>query len=100
MLETSIGQFSRLNPSDCFEKMCPIFKGLGYAAISINAFVGLYYNVIIAYCIYYLFNSINYELPWNNCPLNSIDCYQRKNLSNLNCALEKKNFMSHKNSKL
>ena len=47
-----------------FEKMCPLFKGLGYAAILINCFIGFYYNVIIAYCFYYFAYSIRTELPW------------------------------------
>ncbi len=83
-LEIAIGQFSALSPSKedfldlhyfiylinnlilvhTFEKMVPLFKGLGYAAILINCFIGFYYNVIIAYCFYYFAYSIRIELPW------------------------------------
>lgn len=71
--------------------------GLGYAAATINFLVGLYYNVVIAYCIYYLVVSIQNELPWKNCGDVS-DCFVRTDLT-MNCATEKAKF-SLKNSKL
>lgn len=32
--------------------------------------VGLYYNTIMAWIIWYLCNSFQDPLPWNHCPLN------------------------------
>ncbi|NXS14141.1 S6A17 protein, partial [Neodrepanis coruscans] len=32
-------------------------------------FVGLYYNVIIGWSIFYFFKSFQYPLPWSECPL-------------------------------
>ena len=64
-LETAIGQFSGLSPSHAIANMVPVFQGLGFASIIINAIIGFYYNVIIAYCLYYFLFSINinkYEL--------------------------------------
>ena len=87
-LELAIGQFSALGPTHTFYRMAPIFQGivtlkvflynlikklilliigLGYAALTINAFIGFYYNVIIAYCLYYLVLSMNSVLPWSTC---------------------------------
>ena len=79
-LETAIGQFSGMSPNDCFFRMCPIFQGLGYAAVAVNVFIGFYYNVIIAYCIYYLVYSFNTEVPWKNCH-GEPDCFKRSNFS-------------------
>lgn len=31
-------------------------------------FVALYYNVILAWSLYYLGNSFQYPLPWEQCP--------------------------------
>lgn len=32
-------------------------------------FVGLYYNVIIGWSIFYFFKSFQYPLPWSECPV-------------------------------
>ena len=32
-------------------------------------FVGLYYNVIIGWSIFYFFKSFQYPLPWSECPI-------------------------------
>lgn len=32
-------------------------------------FVGLYYNVIIGWSIFYFFQSFQYPLPWAECPI-------------------------------
>lgn len=33
--------------------------------------VGLYYNTIIAWVMWYFFNSFQEPLPWSTCPLNA-----------------------------
>ena len=75
-LETAIGQFSGLSPTHAFANMVPVFQGLGYAAIIINAFVGFFYNIIIAHCLYYFIFSIRAELPWAKCIDNFKNCFQ------------------------
>lgn len=44
-----------------------LFKGVGYTVIAIALYVGFYYNVIIAWSLYYLFSSLTNELPWLRC---------------------------------
>ena len=73
-----------------------LFLGVGYAAAIINLLVGLYYNVIIAYCLYYLTVSFRVELPWKNCH-NEPNCFVRENLSE-DCRTIRKNLLL-KNSK-
>ena len=111
-LELAIGQFSGIGPTDVFHKMAPLFQGilkrfwthvspklntfffvvagLGYAALTCNAFVGFYYNVIIAYCFYYLLMSLRSKLPWSSCdqPWNSDQCVIRTNFT-YNCSVFK-----------
>lgn len=96
-LETALGQFTGLSPNYAFEKIAPIFQGVGYCAIMINCFIGFYYNVIIAYCIHYLLFSFRGELPWSNCPPDAIDCFKRKDLEGNRddvCAIELQPFIS------
>ena len=35
--------------------------------VVISGLVAIYYNMIIAYTIYYMFASMNKEVPWQNC---------------------------------
>uniref|UniRef100_A0A8C9EQG9 Solute carrier family 6 member 2 n=1 Tax=Pavo cristatus TaxID=9049 RepID=A0A8C9EQG9_PAVCR len=55
-------------------------EGVGYAVILIALYVGFYYNVIIAWSLYYLFSSFTFELPWTNCDnsWNSPNCTDPK----------------------
>ncbi len=41
--------------------------GVGYAMVIICSLVVLYYNVIVAWCMYYFFASMTSELPWVTC---------------------------------
>ncbi|TNN85607.1 Sodium-dependent neutral amino acid transporter SLC6A17 [Liparis tanakae] len=38
-------------------------------SIGVCGFVGLYYNVIIGWSIFYFFQSFQYPLPWSECPI-------------------------------
>lgn len=42
----------------------------GIASMLVSLLVGLYYNTLIAWILWYLFNSFQDPLPWNHCPLN------------------------------
>ena len=35
--------------------------------VMISALVAIYYNMIIAYTLYYVFASLTSELPWQKC---------------------------------
>ena len=41
--------------------------GIGFAAVMVAAFICFYYNVIIAWCLYYFFASMTDVLPWTEC---------------------------------
>lgn len=36
----------------------------------VSLLVGLYYNTLVAWILWYLFNSFQDPLPWTQCPLN------------------------------
>ncbi|XP_013390656.1 sodium- and chloride-dependent glycine transporter 1 [Lingula anatina] len=76
-MELCFGQFASLGPITIW-KISPLFKGLGYAMVMVSLIMGLYYNVIIAYCIYYFFASMTANLPWSSCgnPWNTKDCLE------------------------
>ncbi|ELU02987.1 hypothetical protein CAPTEDRAFT_121763 [Capitella teleta] len=65
-MELAFGQFASLGPIAIWT-VNPLFKGLGYSMVITNTVIGLYYNVIIAWTIYYFFASMTSELPWQEC---------------------------------
>ncbi|XP_078067035.1 sodium-dependent noradrenaline transporter [Mustelus asterias] len=81
-MELALGQYNREGAATVW-KICPIFKGVGYAVILIALYVGFYYNVIIAWSLYYLFSSFTSELPWVDCNnyWNSRNCTDPKVLN-------------------
>ncbi|XP_028680947.2 sodium- and chloride-dependent taurine transporter [Erpetoichthys calabaricus] len=66
-LEVALGQFTSQGGITCWEKICPIFTGIGYASIVIVSLLNVYYIVILAWGLYYLFQSFRSELPWAKC---------------------------------
>ncbi|KAK1163637.1 sodium-dependent noradrenaline transporter-like [Acipenser oxyrinchus oxyrinchus] len=81
-MELALGQYNREGAATVW-KICPVFKGVGYTVIIIALYVGFYYNVIIAWSLYYLFASFASELPWLRCgnPWNSPNCIDTKLLN-------------------
>lgn len=43
----------------------------GIASMMVSFLVGLYYNTIMAWILWYLFNSFQDPLPYSHCPLNA-----------------------------
>uniref|UniRef100_A0A8C7YX04 Transporter n=1 Tax=Oryzias sinensis TaxID=183150 RepID=A0A8C7YX04_9TELE len=83
-LEVALGQFTSEGGITCWEKLCPIFTGIGYASIVIVSLLNIYYIVILAWGVYYLFQCFQPELPWAKCkqPWNTERCIEdtyRKN---------------------
>ncbi|GFS95756.1 sodium-dependent proline transporter [Nephila pilipes] len=66
-MELSFGQYASLGPIAIFERFCPLFSGLGYGMVIVSGTVMLYYNMIIAWTIFYMFASWNSRLPWEHC---------------------------------
>lgn len=68
LLELGIGQRLRQGSLGVWNLISPWWGGLGVASTVVSYLVGLYYNVIIAWCFYYLFNSFKSPLPFGVCP--------------------------------
>ncbi|KAG1653922.1 Sodium- and chloride-dependent GABA transporter ine [Nymphon striatum] len=77
LMEMAIGQYMRFGPIGTLNKVAPIFKGVGVATVVVTFILTTYYNVIIAWTLYYLFSSFTAVLPWSNCQhtWNSPNCY-------------------------
>ena len=66
VLEMSLGQFTSLSVGQCWE-CAPCMKGVGWAMAYITFVITLYYNVIIAWALYYFAKSLTSDLPWDKC---------------------------------
>ncbi|XP_025158328.1 sodium- and chloride-dependent transporter XTRP3 isoform X2 [Harpegnathos saltator] len=75
LIELGLGQRMRQGALGVWNTIHPWLGGIGIASCIVTFFVALYYNVIITWCFYYLFNSlravtVNFGqlLPWAKCP--------------------------------
>ncbi|XP_050717625.1 sodium-dependent dopamine transporter-like isoform X2 [Eriocheir sinensis] len=75
-MELVLGQYNRQGPITVW-KICPFFRGVGYCAVLVAYFVSFYYNVIIAWSIYFVYASFSFTLPWTSCnnTWNTKDCW-------------------------
>ncbi|GFO43793.1 transporter [Plakobranchus ocellatus] len=66
LMELTVGQYSGKGPTRIWD-MNPAFKGVGLSVCIVALITGLYYNVILAYTIYFFFASMQTTLPWTVC---------------------------------
>ncbi|XP_060076986.1 sodium- and chloride-dependent glycine transporter 1-like [Ylistrum balloti] len=65
-MELSFGQYASSGVVSIW-KASPIFQGVGWAMFIVSVYICIYYNMIIAYTLYYLFASFASVLPWSLC---------------------------------
>ncbi|XP_078286594.1 sodium-dependent neutral amino acid transporter SLC6A17-like [Rhinoraja longicauda] len=67
-LEFAAGQNIRQGSIGVWKHIDPRLAGIGFASCLVCTFVSLYYNIIIAWSLFYLGHSFQYPLPWKSCP--------------------------------
>ena len=67
-MELAIGQRLRKGPLHVWNKLNPYLAGVGLSSVVVSFLVGCYYNMIVAWCFYYLFISFQAEVPYAKCP--------------------------------
>ena len=67
-----------------------IFAGIGFASMMVSFLVCVYYNIIIAWCLYFLALSFRKEVLWKDCGnwWNSESCYAGRIPDNKHCVNE------------
>uniref|UniRef100_A0A3Q1ALB3 Transporter n=1 Tax=Amphiprion ocellaris TaxID=80972 RepID=A0A3Q1ALB3_AMPOC len=70
-LEFAIGQRLRAGSMGVWSEIHPYLAGIRIASMCISLTVSLYYNTIIAWIMWYFFNSFQDPLPWSQCPMDA-----------------------------
>uniref|UniRef100_A0A8C4PXQ3 Transporter n=1 Tax=Eptatretus burgeri TaxID=7764 RepID=A0A8C4PXQ3_EPTBU len=68
-VELSIGQRLRSGSIGVWSTIHPCLIGIGISAMFTAFTIGLFYNVIITWVLWYFLNSFQQPLPWQYCPL-------------------------------
>ena len=53
--------------ADVWKTTAVFFVGVGCAQLVVSGLVAIYYNMIIAYALFYFFASLAKTLPWKHC---------------------------------
>uniref|UniRef100_A0A6Q2WVV0 Transporter n=1 Tax=Esox lucius TaxID=8010 RepID=A0A6Q2WVV0_ESOLU len=69
-MELAIGQRLRMGSIGIWYSITPYLGGLGLASMIVSFLVGLFYNTILAWILWYFFHSFQDPLPWKDCPVN------------------------------
>uniref|UniRef100_A0A4W3GJ54 Sodium- and chloride-dependent GABA transporter 2-like n=2 Tax=Callorhinchus milii TaxID=7868 RepID=A0A4W3GJ54_CALMI len=67
LLETALGQYSGQGTITAWQKMCPMFEGIGYSSLVSIIYLNIYNIMFIAWLIFYLCNSFVSVMPWADC---------------------------------
>nr|XP_046234742.1 sodium- and chloride-dependent betaine transporter-like [Scatophagus argus]XP_046234743.1 sodium- and chloride-dependent betaine transporter-like [Scatophagus argus] len=76
-LETALGQYTSEGGVTAWRKICPMFQGIGVASQVIVIYLNIYYIVVLAWGLFYLYNSFKSPLPWSTCDneWNTVSCH-------------------------
>ncbi|KAJ4928390.1 hypothetical protein JOQ06_016182 [Pogonophryne albipinna] len=70
-LELAIGQRLRMGSIGVWNSISPMLGGIGIASMIVSFLVGIFYNTILAWVLWYFFHSFQNPLPWSQCPVNA-----------------------------
>uniref|UniRef100_A0A673BEN7 Transporter n=1 Tax=Sphaeramia orbicularis TaxID=375764 RepID=A0A673BEN7_9TELE len=81
-LETALGQYTSEGGITAWQKICPMFEGVGIASQVMVTYGNIYYIVILAWGILYLISSFKSPVPWSTCEnaWNTFNCHTRPSM--------------------
>ncbi|XP_003726159.2 sodium- and chloride-dependent neutral and basic amino acid transporter B(0+) isoform X1 [Strongylocentrotus purpuratus] len=65
-MEVALGQYCSSGLIKVWRAVPPM-RGLGYGQLFMSVYVSIFYNVVLAYCLYFFFASFTSRLPWIGC---------------------------------
>ncbi|XP_028593877.2 sodium-dependent neutral amino acid transporter B(0)AT3-like [Podarcis muralis] len=67
-LELAVGQRLKKGTIRLWWHISPYLGGLGYSSLIVSFLVSVYYNMLLAWILWYFINSFRNPLPWSSCP--------------------------------
>ncbi|XP_026865680.2 sodium- and chloride-dependent GABA transporter 3-like isoform X2 [Electrophorus electricus] len=67
LMETAMGQYTQEGGITCWQRLCPLAEGVGYAGQLILLYSCMSYIIILAWALFYLAFSFSSQLPWASC---------------------------------
>ncbi|XP_050628358.1 orphan sodium- and chloride-dependent neurotransmitter transporter NTT5 isoform X2 [Macaca thibetana thibetana] len=68
-LEMAAGQSMRQGGMGVWKIIAPWIGGVGYSSFMVCFILGLYFNVVNSWIIFYMSQSFQFPVPWEKCPL-------------------------------
>ena len=96
LLEFAIGQKMRMTAVRVWKEIHPALFGVGIGCIVVSLLLCIYYVVVIAWCLFYLFVSMQKNLPWKVDEL--CDKYPQYNNLQEKVKFWKTNYTNYENS--
>nr|XP_019566855.1 PREDICTED: sodium- and chloride-dependent betaine transporter isoform X2 [Rhinolophus sinicus] len=95
-LEVALGQYTSQGSVTAWRKICPLLQGIGLASVVIESYLNIYYIIILAWALFYLFSSFTSQLPWITCTntWNTEHCMDFLNHSGVNTVTPSENITS------
>ena len=95
-MELSFGQFAGEGIITIW-RVCPLFQGIGWGMFIVSMLIGMYYNVLIAWALFYLCASFNSDVPWRSCDnaWNSPACGLVDEYMCTNCTAHNATYLNH-----
>ncbi|XP_047473125.1 sodium-dependent proline transporter-like isoform X2 [Penaeus chinensis] len=66
LMETALGQYSQLGPMNVW-RCAPVMQGVGVAMVILSLITAIYYNQLMAYTLFYMFDCFASDVPWATC---------------------------------
>ncbi|XP_046526919.1 inactive sodium-dependent neutral amino acid transporter B(0)AT3 isoform X2 [Equus quagga] len=67
-MELAIGQRLRKGSIGVWTTISPYLGGIGLGCFTVSTLIGIYYNTVLTWVLWYLLNSFQNPLPWSACP--------------------------------
>ncbi|XP_012869322.1 PREDICTED: sodium-dependent neutral amino acid transporter B(0)AT3 [Dipodomys ordii] len=67
-IELAIGQRLRRGSVGVWTAISPYLGGVGFGCFTVSFLIGLYYNTVLVWVLWFFLNSFQHPLPWSTCP--------------------------------